>query len=146
MPLGSKDRVFANRAVRAALAFSLAVAAPAGLQAEPVQQLRIYRVPAENEEVFHRRFRDQAIPIMRGHGFEFVATWRSRHEGQTEFVYLLSWPDEATMAAAWDAFMADERWSEIKRRTAAKHGTFVLGIEDRTLIPTDYSPSSLDGD
>jgi len=36
--------------------------------------------------------------------------------------------------------MADEEWAEIKRDTAAKHGTLVGAIEDRLLTPTDYSP------
>lgn len=128
--------------IKAALTFTLAATASVGLRAKPVQQLRIYEVPSGNEEVFHQRFRDGAMPIMRGYGFDFIGTWRSQHENQTEFVYLLSWPDEATMTAAWDAFMADARWSEIKRQTGAKHGTFVLGIKDRALRPTDYSPSS----
>ena len=123
-----------------AAALFLLTTVPAGAQAERLQQLRIYEVPSANEEVFHRRFRDQAMPIMRGYGFKILATWRSRFDGRTEFVYLLDWPDEATMKRAWGAFLADERWKEIKRQTAAQHGTFVENIEDRTLTPTDYSP------
>lgn len=126
----------------AAVAIALwpAVAAAQASDEGPVQQLRIYTVPSANEEVFHARFRDQAMPIMRGYGFEFVAAWRSRHEDRTEFVYILTWPDRARMEAAWKAFMADARWAEIKRQTGAVHGTFVEAIEDRTLVPTDYAP------
>lgn len=145
MLLHSIKRVCVNWTIKVALTFALAATASVGLRAEPVQQLRIYQVPTANEEVFHQRFRDEAMPIMLGYGFDFIGTWRSQHESQTEFVYLLSWPDKATMVAAWDAFMADARWSEIKRQTGAKHGTFVLGIEDRTLLPTDYSPSLAGG-
>jgi hypothetical protein len=36
--------------------------------------------------------------------------------------------------------MADEEWTEIKRRTAAEHGTLVGKIEDRILVLADYSP------
>jgi hypothetical protein len=59
---------------------------------------------------------------------------------RTEFNYLLEWPDEATKTAAWAAFMADAEWSEIKRVTHAEHGLMVGKIEDRLLIPVDYSP------
>jgi len=45
-------------------------------------------------------------------------------------------------AAAWSAFMADAEWSEIKRVTHAEHGLMVGEIEDRLLVPTDYSPAS----
>ena len=33
-----------------------------------------------------------------------------------------AWRDEAAKTAAWDAFMRDPEWAEIKRRTAAEHG------------------------
>jgi hypothetical protein len=36
--------------------------------------------------------------------------------------------------------MADAEWKEIKRVTGAKHGDLVGTIEDRTLVPTAYSP------
>ena len=55
--------------------------------------------------------------------------------------YLLEWPDEATKTAAWSAFMADTEWSEIKRVTHAEHGLMVGQIEDRLLVPAEYSPA-----
>lgn len=105
-----------------------------------VQQLRIYEIFDRNKAAFHARFRDHAQRIMDRHGFEIVAMWESRHDGRTEFVYLLQWPDERTMKARWDSFMADEEWSRIKRETGAVHGQFVGEIEERTLKRTDYSP------
>jgi hypothetical protein len=77
---------------------------------------------------------------MAKYDFPIVAMWESKHEDRTEFVYLLQWPDQATMKKRWAAFMADEEWKQIKKDTAAKHGTFVGGIEDRTLQLTGYSP------
>ena len=106
-----------------------------------IQQLRIYEIFEGNKVAFHARFRDQAMRIMRKYGFEFVAMWESKTEGRTEFVYLLSWPDAATKEAAWNAFMADEEWKDIKRVTAAEHGDLVGEIEDRVLVPTMYSPA-----
>jgi len=130
---------FKNPLMSLALAAAtLVVAVPA--QAD-VQQLRIYQVPAENEDVFHERFREKAWPIMKSYGFDIRAMWKSGHEGQTEFVYLLNWPDRETMQTQWEAFMADEDWADIKRETGAQHGTFVLSIEDRILDPTPYSPT-----
>ena len=76
---------------------------------------------------------------MRTYGFNIVAMWESRTARRTEFVYLLAWPDEVTKTAAWDRFMADEEWKEIKRVTGAQHGSLVGEIEDRLLVPTAYS-------
>lgn len=107
----------------------------------PVHQLRVYELFDDTRSAFHDRFRDHAARIMDRHGFDIVAIWESRSEqGRPQFVYLLQWPDEATMRTRWDAFMADQEWSAIKRRTGAEHGEFVGGIEQKTLHPVDYSP------
>ncbi len=108
----------------------------------PIQQLRIYEVVEQNKRAFHERFRDHAARIMARHGFRIVAEWETRFEGRTEFVYLLEWPDEATMKSRWAAFRADEEWQRIKRESVAAHGEVMGGIEDRILVPTDYSPRS----
>lgn len=124
-------------------AILLGLLAAAGAEETPaagVHQLRIYEVPTENIDVFHARFRDHALRIMSRYGFDILAMWQSDHEGKTEFVYLLAWPDEETMKKQWAAFLADEEWIAIKQKTAAVHGDFVNAIEDRTLMLTDYSP------
>ena len=108
-----------------------------------IQQLRIYEIFERNKAAFHARFRDHAMRIMRNYGFEFVALWETKTERRTEFVYLLSWKDEATKEAAWRGFLADPEWKEIKRVTNAEHGDLVGEIEDRLLIPTVYSPHAL---
>src|SRR3546814_2029771 len=81
------------------------------------------------------RFQDHALRIMARHGFAVRSIWRSEHEDKVEFVYLLDWPDAATMKAAWAAFMADPEWAAIKKETGARHGRFVDAISDRTLEP-----------
>jgi heme-degrading monooxygenase HmoA len=107
----------------------------------PIHQLRVYEIFDDTREAFHDRFRDHAMRIMDRHGFQIVAIWESRaDDGRLQFVYLLQWPDEDTMRARWAAFMADAEWAEIKRRTAREHGRFVGDIEERTLVPTGYSP------
>jgi heme-degrading monooxygenase HmoA len=104
-----------------------------------IHQLRIYEIFEHNKAAFHTRFRDHAARIMRRHGFRILAMWEARGP-RTEFVYLLEWLDAASKTAAWAAFMADPEWAEIKRRTAAEHGSLVGTQEDRLLVPTDYSP------
>lgn len=108
----------------------------------PIQELRIYEVVERNKQAFHERFRDHAARIMARHGFRIVAEWETRFEGRTEFVYLLEWPDEATMKSRWAAFRADEEWQQIKLESVKAHGDVMGGIEDRVLYPTDYSPRS----
>jgi len=103
-----------------------------------IHQSRIYEIFEHNKAAFHARFRDHAARIMRTHGFDIVAMWEARTGSRTEFVYLLAWPDDAARKAAWDRFMADEEWKEIKRVTSAEHGTLVGAIEDRILAPAAY--------
>jgi NIPSNAP len=117
----------------------LAVAAPSDSPAV-VHQLRIYEIFEGNKRQFHERFRDHAMRIMARYDFEIVSMWEAKGEDGPEFVYLLKWPDEATMKDRWENFMADEEWAEIKRVTGAKHGDLVGEIEDRTLRLTEYSP------
>jgi hypothetical protein len=105
-----------------------------------IHQLRIYEIFEENKHAFHDRFRDHAIRIMESHGFRFLSIWEAETGERTEFVYLLQWPDEATMKESWAGFMADQEWKDIKKEWAAEHGQAVGEIEDRVLIPTDYTP------
>jgi hypothetical protein len=105
-----------------------------------IQQLRIYEIFERNKAAFHARFRDHAAPIMRKYGFRTLGMWEAKGAERTEFIYILEWLDEAAKKAAWDAFMRDAEWAEIKRVTAAEHGSLVGAIEDRVLHATDYSP------
>lgn len=105
-----------------------------------IHQLRIYEIYDCNKYAFHDRFRDHASRIIKAYGFEIMATWESPLASGTHFVYLLSWPDEKTMIDAWQRFRADNEWKRIKQETNAKHGDLVGKIEEKTLIPTSYSP------
>ena len=104
-----------------------------------INQLRIYDVPLTNKGPFLARFRDHAARIMGTYGFRIQAMWTIEETDRLRFVYLLAWQDEAEMKDAWSRFMADEEWAEIKPRTAADHGQFVLGIDEMVLTPTDFS-------
>lgn len=99
-----------------------------------IYQLRIYEIFAHNKSAPHTRFRDHAARSMRR---------CAKTEHRTEFAYLLAWPDTTATHAAWAEFMADEEWKEITRVMKAEQGHLVGAIEDRLLVPTDYSPSLL---
>src|SRR3546814_19311116 len=79
---------------------------------------------------------------MARHGFAVRSIWRSEHEGKVEFVYLLDWPDAATMQAAWAAFMAHPEWAATKKETGARHRRFVDAISDRPPQPVPFSPDT----
>lgn len=104
-----------------------------------INQLRIYDVPPGNRGPFLDRFRDHAARLMADHGFRIQAMWTDEAGGRVRFVYLLTWSDADEMKAQWAAFMANEEWAQIKAETSARHGDFVLGIEDIVLTPTDFS-------
>ncbi len=122
-----------------AIAASPQPAAPATRTDGPIHQLRIYEIFENNKQAFHDRFRDHAMRIMKRYDFHIVAMWETRSGERTEFAYLLQWPDRATMQDRWTKFMANQEWSDIKKATRV-HGQMVGEIQDRTLLPTRYSP------
>jgi hypothetical protein len=109
-------------------------------QQSVIHQLRIYEIFDSNKKAFHDRFRDQAMRIMAKYDFNIVATWESKKDDRTEFVYLLEWPNRETMADRWKKFLRDEEWIKIKKETGEMYGALVGEIQDRTLYLTDYSP------
>ena len=124
--------------------FILAILAPillAANAAPPLYQLRVYQLNERSKALFHARFRDNAMRIMKRHGFDIAATWEARHNGKPEFVYLLRWSDEVALQRAWKAFLADPEWITIKRNTVSPEAPIMGDIEDRTMHLTDYSPA-----
>jgi hypothetical protein len=114
--------------------------ASAGEQQNVIHQLRIYEIFDGNKKAFHDRFRDHAMRIMAKYHFKIVATWESKKDNRTEFIYLLEWPDKETMTDRWEKFLHDEEWIKIKKETGEIYGPLVGEIQDRTLYLTDYSP------
>src|SRR5437773_4075257 len=82
-----------------------------------IHQLRIYEIFDGNKKAFHDRFRDHAMRIMVKYDFTIVATWESKKDNRTEFVYLLEWPDGETIADRWEKFLRDQEWIKIKKET-----------------------------
>src|SRR5687768_3865573 len=123
------------------LALSCALPARAADPAPVIHQLRVYELFEHNKQAFQKRFREHAMPLMAKYDFKILAIWETQHNGRTEFVYLLQWPDRATLTDRWARFMADPEWAAIKKRTAAQHGKMVGEIQDRVLDVQDYSPT-----
>jgi len=92
--------------------------ASTGDQQNVIHQLRIYEIFDSNKKAFHERFRDHAMRIMAKYDFKIVATWESKKDNRTEFIYLLEWPDKETMTDRWEKFLRDQEWIKIKRRQA----------------------------
>lgn len=90
-----------------------------------IHQLRIYQINPDLKAEFDERFHKHASRIMKSYGFDVKAMWYSEFEGKTEFVYILQWPDSATLQKQWDAFMADAEWKDIKRKSREEHGEMV---------------------
>lgn len=116
------------------------LSASAGEAQNVIHQLRIYEIFDANKKAFHDRFRDHAMRIMAKYDFKIVATWESKKDNRTEFVYLLEWPDEETMNDRWEKFLGDPEWIKIKKETVEINGPLVGEIQARTLYLTDYSP------
>ncbi|MEM9277778.1 MAG: NIPSNAP family protein [Pseudomonadota bacterium] len=104
-----------------------------------INQIRIYEIFDETKESFLDRFDRHAARIMESHGFNIVAMWETTKDEKPAFAYLLNWRSEEEMKSAWEAFMADEEWKEIKRQTAPESGNIVGEISDYTLKPASFS-------
>src|SRR5919204_193914 len=102
---------------------------PCSSNEHEIQQLRIYELdrgkPKGDFEAFHVRFRDQALRIMRRHGFKVLDIWVSDSPDKTEFVYLLSWPNQKALESSWKAFLEDQEWISIKKKTSETAGSVV---------------------
>lgn len=75
-----------------------------------------------------------------GDGVSSIFRFKHQIYEKTELIYLPEWKDEDTMKAAWDKFMTDKEWKEIKAETSKLHGSFVNNIEDKKLKLTEFSP------
>ncbi|MEW7002109.1 NIPSNAP family protein [Serratia ureilytica] len=76
---------------------------------------------------------------MKRYDFHIVAMWEAKSRGRPEFVYVIRWPDEATMKRQWSQFMSDQEWDRIKKESAQEHGKMVGHIEERVMLLTSYS-------
>jgi hypothetical protein len=104
-----------------------------------IEQLRIYSIDPNLQKEFDYRFKQHALRIMKSYGFKVQSMWYSAVPGGLEFIYILEWPDEATMQKQWELFMADEEWTKIKQESREKYGEMVLGkLKDQVLATVKW--------
>ena len=107
------------------------------MRSEMIHQLRPYQLTEEGKTEFEHRFRDHAARIMQRYGFNILGAWQGTGTDDSEFLYLLEWPDEAAMKSGWEGFLADEEWLSV--RSSAK---LVNAIQDRYLSPVALPPTT----
>ena len=121
-PLPQKYRILIASTAILTLAVIVGSLASTGEQQNVIHQLRIYEIFDANKKAFHERFRDHAMRIMAKYDFKIVATWESKKDNRTEFVYLLEWPDRETMADRWENSCGTRNGSRSRRRQAKLTG------------------------
>jgi hypothetical protein len=106
-----------------------------------IYELRTYWAAPGKLDRLHARFRNLTLSLFARHAMQVVAFWTpSRADESTgDLVYLLAFPDQAALDAAWAAFRADPEW--VAGKAASEHdGTLVAKLTSTVLEPTDYSP------
>ena len=106
-----------------------------------IYQLRTYWAAPGKREALHERFRNLTLRIFARHEMQVVGFWTPEPitEQSGDLVYLLSFPSQAALDAAWAAMRDDPEWQQGKAASEAD-GPLTERIENHVLLPTDYSP------
>ena len=106
-----------------------------------VYQLRTYWAAPGKREALNQRFRNLTLRIFARHEMQVIGFWTPEPITETsgDLVYLLSFPSQAALDAAWAAMREDPEWQEGKAASEVE-GALVVRIENHVLLPTDYSP------
>ena len=106
-----------------------------------IYELRTYWVAPGKLDRLHTRFRELTLGLFARHAMNVVAFWTPAPttEASGDLVYLLAFPDQAALEAAWAAFRADPEWQAGKAASEAD-GPLVAKLTSTVLQPTDYSP------
>ena len=108
-----------------------------------IYELRTYWAAPGKIDALHTRFRDLTLKIFARHQMEVVGFWTPQPatEQTGDLIYILRFPDEDAMRAAWAAMRADDEW--ISGRAAREvDGKLVTHLTSQVLHPTAYSPLS----
>jgi len=101
-----------------------------------IYELRQYIPTPGKAEALSRRFRDSTLALFRKLDFKVVDFWETT-DGNGELWYVMEWPDEAAMKAAWDAFRTNPEWVSTKKVTEAE-GPLVQKLQSYTLRRPAY--------
>jgi hypothetical protein len=106
-----------------------------------IYELRTYWAAPGKHDHMHARFRDLTVGLFARHGLQMIGFWTPEPATAEsgDLVYLLAFPDQATLDAAWNAFRADPEWQAGKAASEA-NGPLVAKLASTILNPTDYSP------
>jgi len=106
-----------------------------------IHELRIYRTHPGRMPALLRRFRDHTVALFEKHGIHNVAYWLNSVGGRNdELWYVVGFEDMAARESAWASFQADPEWQAV-RAASEEDGPIVHHIENRIMIPTDFSPA-----
>jgi hypothetical protein len=106
-----------------------------------IYELRTYWAAPGKLERLHARFRTLTLGLFARHDMRVIAFWTPEPstDDSGDLVYLLAFPDQAALTAAWSAFRADPEWQTGKAASEVE-GPLVTKLTSTILQPTDYSP------
>ncbi len=105
-----------------------------------IYELRIYECFAGKLPNLNSRFANHTMDLFEKHGIRNVGYWT--HDvgpNSNQLVYLVAFDDANQRAEAWASFRADPEWQQVFEESH-RDGILVKNIENRILMPTDYSP------
>ena len=116
-------------------------ATPAGAEASPVFELRIYTAAPGKMDALDKRFRDHTLRLFEKHGIKSVGYWTAvDEEHQGRLYYIIAYPDQASREAMLLKGIAKDPEFLQAVAESEKDGKLTTATESVILIPTDYSP------
>jgi len=106
-----------------------------------IYELRTYWAAPGKLDALQARFRDLTLGVFARHNMQVVGFWvpEPRTPETGDLLYILAFPSQEAMAAAWAAFRQDQQWIQGKE-ASERDGALVARIASQVLLPTDYSP------
>ena len=105
-----------------------------------IYELRIYECYGGKLPDLNARFANHTMTLFEKHGIKNIGYWT--HDvgpSNNQLVYLVAFEDYNQRAEAWANFRDDPEWQRVFEESHAD-GIIVRNIENRLLMPTDYSP------
>lgn len=102
-------------------------------------EVRIYTAPPGKLEALHARFRDHTIALFEKHGITNIGYFTPTPNTDNKLAYILAYPSKEAREESWKQFAADPDWVKAKAESEVQ-GKLVSAVEQRFLVPTDFSP------
>jgi hypothetical protein len=103
-------------------------------------EMRTYYAAEGKLDDLNARFRDHTCALFEKHGIKNIGYWMPQDNPDRKLIYLLAYPSREARDTAWKAFGADPEWKKAAK-DSEKNGKLVNKVEQRFLVPTDYSPA-----